>query len=124
MSFYMHNTPGRLRIKSPLVKRNENVSYEVRKILGATNGIATVDVNLTTGQPADQLTIRKLSNMMTLVDLLHRNGYFDKAKAVTHDEYIHSAASKAGSFIGKSVLGSVLGMALEGTPLSLLALLI
>jgi len=123
MSFYMHNTPGRLRIKSPLVKRNENVSYEVRKILGATNGIATVDVNLTTGSLLINYNPKVIKHH-DIVDLLHRNGYFDKAKAVTHDEYIHSAASKAGSFIGKSVLGSVLGMALEGTPLSLLALLI
>ena len=123
MSFYMHNTPGRLRIKSPIVKRNENVSYEVRKILGATNGIAAVDVNLTTGSLLINYNPKVIKHD-DIVDLLHRNGYFDKAKAVTHDEYIHSAASKAGSFIGKSVLGSVLGMALEGTPLSLLALLI
>src|SRR5664279_660689 len=123
MSFYMHNTPGRLRIKSPLVKRNENVSYEVRKILGATNGIATVDVNITTGSLLINYNPRVIKHD-DIVDLLHLKGYFDKVKAVSHDQYIHNAASKAGSFIGKSVLGSVLGVVLEGTPLSVLALLV
>ncbi len=84
MSFYMHNTPGRLRIKSPIVKRNENVSYEVRKILGATNGIATVDVNLTTGSLLINYNPKVIKHD-DIVDLLHRNGYFDKAKAITHD---------------------------------------
>lgn len=123
MSFYMHNTPGRLRIKSPIIRRNEGAAYEVRKILGATYGIATVDANLTTGS----LLINynpKVINADDIVDLLHRKGYFDRSKALTHDEYIQGAASKAGSFIGRSVIGSVLGMALEGTPLALLTFLI
>ena len=123
MSFYMHSTPGRLRIKSPIVRRNESAAYEVRKMLGATNGIATVDVNLTTGSMLINYNPKAIKHD-DIVDLLHRNGYFDKTKVVTHDEYIQGAASKAGSFIGKSVLGSVIGMALEGTPFSVLALLI
>ena len=123
MSFYMHNTPGRLRIKSPIIKRNENAYYEVRKILGAINGIATLDTNLTTGSLLINYNPKVIKHG-EIVDILHRSGYFDKSKAVTHDEYIQSAASKAGSFIGRSVLGSVLGMALEGTPLAVLALII
>jgi len=123
MSFYMHNTPGRLRIKSPIIRRNEKAFYEVRKILGATNGIATLDANITTGSLLINYNLKVIKHD-EIIDILHRNGYFDKSKAVTHDEYIHSAASKAGSFIGKSVLGSVIGMALEGTPLAVLALLI
>ncbi|MGO9377163.1 MAG: HMA2 domain-containing protein [Dissulfurispiraceae bacterium] len=123
MSFYIHNTPGRLRIKSPIIRRNENASYEVRKILGATNGIATVDANLTTGSLLINYNPKVIKHD-DIIDLLQRKGYFDKDKAVTHDQYIKGAASKAGSFIGRSVLGSVVGMALEGTPLAVLALLI
>ena len=123
MSFYIHNVPGRLRIKSPIIRKNDNAYYEVRKILGATNGIATVDANLTTGSLLINYNPKAIK-YGDIIDLLHRKGYFDKAKAVTHDQYIKDAASKAGSFIGKSVLGSVIGTVLEGTPLAVLALLI
>lgn len=123
MNYYIHNVPGRLRIKSPVIKKNENASYEVRKTLGAINGIATIDVNLTTGSLLVNYNHKVVSHE-DIVNLLERKGYFDKSKAVTHDEYIHGAASKAGSFIGRSVLGSVLGTFLEGTPLALLAMLI
>ena len=123
MNYYIHNVPGRLRIKSPILKKNENALYEVRKTLGAINGIATVDVNLTTGSLLINYN-HKVIKHDDIVNLLDRKGYFDKSKALTHDEYIHGAATKAGSFIGRSVLGSVLGTFLEGTPLALLAMLI
>ena len=123
MNYYIHNVPGRLRIKSPVIKKNENASYEVRKSLSALNGIATVEVNLTTGSLLINYN-HKVVRHEDIVNLLERKGYFDRSKAVTHDEYIHGAASKAGSFIGRSVLGSVLGTFLEGTPLALLAMLI
>jgi copper chaperone CopZ len=123
MSFYMHSTPGRLRIKSPIIRKNENACYEVRKLLGGINGIATVEANLTTGSLLINYNPKVIKHE-DIIDLLHRKGYYDKSKSVTHDEYIHKAASKAGSFVGRSVLGSVIGMALEGTPFSVLALLI
>lgn len=97
MSFYIHNTPGRLRIKSPIIRRNENASYEVRKILGATNGIATVDANLTTGSLLINYNPKVIKHD-DIIDLLQRKGYFDKDKAVTHDQYIKGAASKGWEF--------------------------
>ena len=123
MSYYIHNVPGRLRLKSPLIKKNVNASYEIRKSLGAINGITTVDINSVTGSLLINYN-RKVVRHDDIVNLLERKGFFDKTKAVTHDEYIRGAASKAGSFIGRSVLGTVVGTFLEGTPLALLAMLI
>jgi hypothetical protein len=47
MSYYIHNVPGRLRIKSPIVRRNDNAASDIRKGLSEMSGIATVDINLT-----------------------------------------------------------------------------
>jgi len=49
MSYYMHNVPGRLRIKSPLLKRNNDAGDELKKALSTIQGVAAVDFNPTTG---------------------------------------------------------------------------
>lgn len=123
MSYYMHNVPGRLRIKSPVIKNNKYVADEVRKSISMLQGVDSVDINLTTGS----LLVTYDSSSAKhgdIVDILQRKGYFDISKASTNDEYLHRAASKAGAMIGKSILGTFAEMAFKGTPLSFLALLI
>jgi copper chaperone CopZ len=123
MSYYMHNVPGRLRIKSPVIKNNKNVANELKKTLSTLYGVATVDINLTTGSLLVNYNYKVVKHT-DIVDILQRKGYFDASKAVSNDEYIQRAASKAGALIGKSIFGTFAGRALEGTPLSFLAILI
>lgn len=123
MSYYMHNVPGRLRIKSPIIKNNKNVADELKKTLSMLHGIAAVDINLTTGSLLVNYNSKSIKHI-DIVDILQRNGYFDASKAVTNDEYLHKAASKAGAVIGKTIFNTFAGMALEGTPLSFLSILI
>jgi len=123
MSYYIHNVPGRLRIKSPAIKNNKNVADELKKSLSTLYGVAAVDINLITGS----LLVNYNSNAVKhtdIVDILQRKGYFDASKATNNDEYLHQAASKAGAVIGKSIFSTLAGMALERTPLSFLAILI
>lgn len=123
MSYYMHNVPGRLRIKSPVIKNNKTVADELKKSLSMLYGVATVDINLTTGSLLVNYN-SKLVKQMDIVDILQRKGYFDASKAATNDEYLHRAASKAGAVIGKSIFSTFAGMVLKETPLSFLAILI
>ncbi len=55
MSYYVHHVPGRLRVKSPLIKNNETVAAAVKQLLRGVNGVDSVDVNLTTGSLPRQL---------------------------------------------------------------------
>jgi copper chaperone CopZ len=123
MSYYMHNVPGRLRIKSPAIKKNENVAGELKKALSTMNGIATVDINLTTGSLLVNYN-PKMASHKDIISILQRKGYFDTSKATSNDQYIHSAAAKAGNFVGKAVFGVVVEKALEGSALSLLSVLL
>jgi copper chaperone CopZ len=123
MSYYMHNVPGRLRIKSPVIKNNKNVADELKKSLSTLYGVATVDINLTTGSVLVNYNSKSVKHT-DIVDILQRKGYFDASKALTNDEYLHRAASKAGDVIGKSIFSTFTGMALKETPLSFLAILI
>jgi len=123
MSYYIHNVPRRLRIKRPSIKKNANVANELKMALSTMNGIATVDINLTTGSLLVNYN-PKMASHKDIISLLQRKGYFDTTKAATNDQYIHSAASKAGHVVGKAVLGAFVQEALEGSALSLLAVLL
>jgi len=123
MSYYIHNVPGRLRVKSPAVRRNSDAEYDLRKILGTINGIATVDINRTTGSILINYNPRVLNHKDILVTLQNK-GYFDSSRAETNDEYLKRVASKAGNVIGRALFGTFLDIALEESALSFLSLLI
>jgi len=123
MSYYIHNVPGRLRVKTPLVKRNQEVADEIRKILSTMSGIATVDINLTTGSILINYNPKQVGDK-EIVNTLQRKGYFDTSKALNNDQYLHEAASQAGNFVGKVIFGTVVDKALEGSALSLISLFI
>jgi len=123
MSYYIHNVPGRLRIKSPAIKKNKNVADELKKTLSTMHGIATVDINLTTGSLLVNYNAKMVSQK-DIISILQRKGYFDTTKAATNDQYIHSTAKKAGHIVGNAVLGAFVQQALEGSALSFLAILL
>jgi cation transport ATPase len=123
MSYYMHNIPGRLRLKSPLLKRNTAAADELKKTLSTMQGIAAVDFNPTTGSLLINYNHRT-TRPHDIVRLLERKGYFDSTKATTNEQYIHTAAQKTGRVIGKAALGLAVEKAFEGSALSLLALVL
>ncbi len=123
MSYYFHNVPGRLRVKTPVIKNNPKAEYNLKKELGTFYGIATVDINLITGSILINYN-PKITNPKDILNFLHRKGYFDPSKAVSNEQYIKEAAAKAGTVIGRSLFSTFAGLALEKTPFSFLALLI
>ena len=123
MSYYIHNVPGRLRIKSPLLRRNSAGADEVRKALSTIQGIATVDFKMTTGSLVVYYD-RRATSPEDIIGLLERKGYFDRTKATTDEGYIHTAAEKTGRIVGKAALGIAIEKAFEGSALSLISLLI
>ena len=123
MNYYIHDVPGRLRVKSPIIKKNKDAEYELKKILGTMSGIATVDINLVTGSLLINYNPKAIKRD-DILNLLQRNGYFDASKSITNDQYIHSEASKAGKIIGKALLGAFVGTIIEDSPLSFITILI
>lgn len=92
MSYYMHDLPGRLRIKTPMMKHDKEAACAVEAMLLATAGVASVAVNTTTGSCLVNYDPRK-AKRDDILSLLVRTGYFDPSKARTNDEYIQEAAS-------------------------------
>lgn len=123
MSYYLHDVPGRLRIKTPLLKRNEQAAYAVRKALGTIQGVATVDINTITGSLLVNYNPKAVRSGEIVAELTRR-GFFDPERAVNNDEYVRGAVTRAGNVFTKALTGSFVDIALEGTGLSFLAILI
>lgn len=123
MSYYMHNVPGRLRVKSPLLKKNDAAADKLKMAFSAIPGIAVVDFNPTTGSLLINYNHRTTSHE-EIIGLLERKGYFDRKRAMSNYGYVHKAVESTGRVIGKAALGMALEKAFEGSALSLIGLLI
>jgi hypothetical protein len=123
MKSYVHNVPGRLRIKNPLFK-NGSVHYEVRKALvDMGHGIGTADFNTTTGSLLIHYNPTEIQHQ-DILSALARGGFYQPDKTITNDQVIHQATSKAFNVVAKAVSGAFIDTALSGTGLSFLTLLL
>ncbi len=124
MSYYFHGVPGRLRIKSPLVKgMNSDGVVGIEGLLYSISGIKSFDINTITGSIVVNYQ-PKVVMEEDIVERLRLAGYFDPSRAITNDHYIYNAVSRAGSVMKKAVVGTFVGTAFEGTALSYLAVLL
>jgi hypothetical protein len=112
-----------VRVKSPLIKRNPEAGALLKERLVGLAGVREVSVTPLTGSVVITHDPARLSTR-ELLDRLAGEGHFDPARAVTNDQYLNSAATKAGQVVGKAVLGAFVEKAFEGSALSLLAVLI
>jgi hypothetical protein len=92
MSYYMHEVPGRLRVRTPKVKNNKDAAQKVENLLLTMAGVGNVAFNLTTGSCLVSYDPTKARGD-DILSLLTEKGYFDPSKAVTNDQCFHNAAS-------------------------------
>ncbi|WP_420267249.1 HMA2 domain-containing protein [Candidatus Magnetominusculus dajiuhuensis] len=90
--FYIHNVPGRVRIKSDVLKRNPDAADEIRKAL-SIHGIVTVGINAITGSILIHYRC-DITDCETIVCILENGGFFDRTRAIDNDEYFIKIASK------------------------------
>jgi hypothetical protein len=123
MSYYIHNVPGRLRIKIPSIKGDQDMAEEVQGVLRSIEGVNSAKANTLTGSIVihyDPKAVRSKE----ILDTLNQAGYVDPSKAITNDQYIRITVSKVGQVIWKVLFGAVVEEALEGSALSLITVLI
>jgi copper chaperone CopZ len=105
------------------VKGNPNTAADVARLLEKIDGIDSTAVNTLTGSVLINYDSKSV-NSDKILNALTQKGYVDPSKTVTNDAYVQAAVSKAGGVVSKALLGIFLNMALEGSPLSLLTVLI
>lgn len=123
MSHYIHDIPGRLRVRTPVIQRNPHLAQEVYALLAVLRGIESVTVKVVTGSIVIHYDHKVIRSRQIIAALTH-GGYFDPGKAITHDDYLHAACVKTGKIVWKAFFGAFVDTALEGSALSFIAILI
>jgi len=123
MGYYIHNTPGRLRLKIPQLKRNVMLADELSLMLREKRGVNTVDINTLTGSLTINFNSMAISDN-SLLSLLSQEGHIDLTKLVSSTRYMDNLFSDAGKVASKALFSLALDKAFEGSSLSVLAAVI
>jgi hypothetical protein len=122
MNCYCHSTPGRLRIKTPLIKRNPAEVDKARQLLQSLREIDAFDINPLTGSIiityADSAT-----DPESILRVLREKGYCE-VSGNKGPHPIETAATKVGTAVAKVLVGAFVEKAFEGSMLSILAFLV
>jgi hypothetical protein len=120
MTYYVHQVPGRLRVKVPFLKHQPAKCELVINALAGHLGIQKIKVNQLTGSVVityDQAAIDE----DRILNVMEYEGFFDSTQAVKHDARLDRAANRAGKAVGRAAFSYLVGRALESNGLSLLA---
>jgi hypothetical protein len=109
-----------LRIKSAAIKKNAAEARKLKALFGTMAGIQNLDVNLITGSILIRYNPDEVSDAKIL-RMLIEDGYFEPTKAVTHDDLLHTALTRAGKAIGSLAVGA---LEIDSPALAVLATLI
>jgi copper chaperone CopZ len=123
MKYYLHDVPGRLRVRSPLLAGNQIKCREAEELLEYYTGVNSVEVKPITGSVTVEYDPRCTSSE-ELVEQLQLNGLFESDKAMSNQEFFQSTAAKAGEAVGKGIFGWAVGQAAQKAGLSFLAVLV
>ena len=123
MGYYVHDVPGRLRVKIPQAKGRPDTAQEIEKLLRAIEGIDSTASNTTTGSVVINYNSRTLSSDKIL-SALNQKGWLDRSKVATYDDVLQETVSRVGSVVSRALVGLVLEKTFEGSMLSLLTVLI
>ncbi|MBF0457938.1 MAG: hypothetical protein HQK99_08600 [Nitrospirae bacterium] len=123
MVVYLHSVPGRLRIKSSVLKRDNGKREQVVIFFQGVEGVKSVNSNPITGSLAISYCTH-LIDAEIIMEMLEKIGGIDLSKTISNDEYIHNALSKVGGFASKVLFGSAMDVALGDSALSFLSVLV
>ena len=120
MNSYVHQVPGRLRVKVPFLKHQPAKCESVIAALSGHRGIRQIKVNQLTGS----VVVRyddALIDEDRILNVMEYEGFFDSTRAVRNEAHLDRAAHRAGKVFGRAAFSYVVGKALESNGLSLLA---
>lgn len=120
MTYYVHQVPGRLRVKSPFLKHKPIKCQRVVEHLEGRRGIDKVKVNHLTGSVVVHYDPEEIDED-GILNILEYDRLFDRSLAVRNDAHMDLAAARAGKVVGRAAFSYIVGRALENNGLSLLA---
>lgn len=123
MSCYVHNVPGRLRIKSHSLKYRPKQCRAAQETLSLMKGVEEVRAKASIGS----ITVmydREETNAEILLQALEEKKVIKRPASNGEDSFYAKAMSEAGEKAGKAIFGYVVEQTLKANGLSFLAALI
>jgi hypothetical protein len=120
MTYYVHQVPGRLRVKVPFLKHQPGKCAAVIDILAEHQGIQKIKVNQLTGSVVVRYD-QAATDQERILNVMEYEGFYDSSQAVESSVHLDRAANRAGKAVGRAAFSYVVGRALESNGLSLLA---
>jgi len=116
MSHYIHHVPGRLRVKSPRLKRNAREAEQTRGYMAQLHGVHTTEVNTVTGS----LLIKYDTDLVeghTLINSLRNLGHL----LPHHGHEAHYQGPGIGQKVSDTVVNKLLETVIERSATALIA---
>ena len=117
MKQYVHSVPGRIRIKTPIVKQNKKIAKYVENFVNQLQSVKSVYANPTTGSVLILYNPKSI-NSNIILDTFETHGLINKTQTIHMDEHINNTASRAGYALRKIILGTVAEKLIENSALS------
>ena len=118
MTHYIHHVPGRLRVKTPVIKRNDTQAKCVKDLLEGTEGVRAIDVNILTGSILVNYDPR-VGNGDAILGRLREQGYVHHHVMPARQPVMH-----LGQTVSDIVVNKVVETVLERSAAVLIAALI
>lgn len=123
MTHYVHHVPGRIRVRTPALKRNPARAAHVESALEAVEGVLDCDINVLTGS----VTIRYDRDVISAEDvtlMLTRSGALVARmpalpKAANSELFSTAQVYKASGTVGKIIFGFAVEKLFERSALAL-----
>lgn len=116
MSHYIHHIPGRLRVKSPRLKRNESEASRTRAYLDQLHGVHSAEVNTVTGSILIHYDTQRMA-AQTLINTLRSLGHVHPE----HSQPLHYQGPGLGQKISDTVVNKLVETVLERSATALVA---
>lgn len=123
MDYCTHHVPGRLRVKTHIIKKNKFSANNVEIFLKQLKGINSATTNIITGSIVI-LYDHKIINFENILASLENEGYFDTSKSVPCCPYANGTVSKTGQTLGKILFGVAIEKTFENSILSYITVFI
>jgi hypothetical protein len=119
MDHYIHHVTGRLRVKSPVIKKNSHrAETDLQELFGAMPGIRSTEINKGAGCVIIYYDPEHITPSHIL-DALKEAGYLAHPELPQLLLHRAHAATKAGDLFGKAVFNVFVNKALERSIASL-----
>lgn len=119
MAHYIHHVPGRLRIRTPRLKRDAIRAEAAEAFVLTIEGVTAARANSVTGS----LTVayqRDVVGAETILEALALHGCYQPELVQHADHQLPHMAARAGGVLGKALFGMVLEKAVERSAFALI----